>query len=234
MANFAPNFGTLGATQKIEWFGTVRGRLGYFLHPDWMIYGTGGLAYGSVKESANLTLTSQITLIAFGVGGSSFACVNPSSFFPAWGGRTCFDGSRSRTSVGWSAGAGNEFRLTQVEYLYVNLGNEDFNIPAVTLLEPGNPSILRVSFDDAAFHVFRAGLNLLDKAKGPMAPALTLIGQTNFLQTGLVRRILLSDDVMPRSSPRGRRNLNLGVRRPRPSNDSQLKGRANANRVSCV
>jgi opacity protein-like surface antigen len=43
------------------------------------------------------------------------------------------------------AGAGTEFRLTQnmtakVEYLYVNLGNENFNIPAVTLLGPGLPA----------------------------------------------------------------------------------------------
>src|SRR4029453_19464460 len=83
---------------------------------------------------------------------------------PFAGGPVCFDGSHSRTSVGWTAGAGTEFRLTQnmtakVEYLYVNLGNENFNIPAVTLLGPGNASILRVSFDDAAFHLFRGGLN---------------------------------------------------------------------------
>lgn len=165
MANFHPLFGNFSATQKIDWFGTVRGRLGYFLHPDWMVYATGGLAYGQVKESANLALTFANTAIAFGVGGFSFACVNaPVGPPPFAGGPVCFDGSHSRTSVGWTAGAGTEFRLTQnmtakVEYLYVNLGNENFNIPAVTLLGPGNASILRVSFDDAAFHLFRGGLN---------------------------------------------------------------------------
>jgi outer membrane immunogenic protein len=165
MANFHPLFGNFSATQKIDWFGTVRGRLGYFLHPDWMVYATGGLAYGQVKESANLALTFANTAIAFGVGGFSFACVNaPVGPPPFAGGPVCFDGSHSRTSVGWTAGAGTEFKLTQnmtakVEYLYVNLGNENFNIPAVTLLGPGNASILRVSFDDAAFHLFRGGLN---------------------------------------------------------------------------
>ena len=34
---------------KIEWFGTVRGRLGYLVNDQVLLYATGGLAYGQVK-----------------------------------------------------------------------------------------------------------------------------------------------------------------------------------------
>ena len=40
------------------WFGTVRGRLGYATSSNFLIYGTGGLAYGGSKlETAGLTET---------------------------------------------------------------------------------------------------------------------------------------------------------------------------------
>ena len=35
--------------QKIDWFGTVRGRIGYLADPKLLLYVTGGLAYGDVE-----------------------------------------------------------------------------------------------------------------------------------------------------------------------------------------
>ena len=39
--------------ERLPWFGTVRGRLGVTITPDLLLYGTGGLAYGRVSNSAN-------------------------------------------------------------------------------------------------------------------------------------------------------------------------------------
>ena len=42
------------ATEKLQWFGTVRGRLGFLPTNNLFVYGTGGLAYGRVAQSVNL------------------------------------------------------------------------------------------------------------------------------------------------------------------------------------
>ncbi len=48
--------GTSKVTQEVEWFGTVRARLGVTTFNDsLLIYGTGGLAYGSVRQKLNYT-----------------------------------------------------------------------------------------------------------------------------------------------------------------------------------
>jgi outer membrane immunogenic protein len=66
---------TIDSTTKMPWFGTLRGRIGYA--PDrWLIYATGGLAYGSVESSATatsllatVTTTSTDQRMAWTVGG---------------------------------------------------------------------------------------------------------------------------------------------------------------------
>jgi outer membrane immunogenic protein len=83
--------------QKIDWFGTVRGRLGYLVDPRVLIYATGGLAYGEVDSSATIGLV-------------------PTGF-----------GAVSSTHVGWTAGAGIEGMIggnwtARLEYLFVDLG----------------------------------------------------------------------------------------------------------------
>jgi outer membrane immunogenic protein len=44
----APIGALAGANTSLEWFGTVRGRVGYLFLPTLLIYGTGGFAYGQV------------------------------------------------------------------------------------------------------------------------------------------------------------------------------------------
>ena len=41
--------------QKLEWFGTFRGRGGFLVTPTALLYATGGLAYGSVQTGVLLT-----------------------------------------------------------------------------------------------------------------------------------------------------------------------------------
>jgi outer membrane immunogenic protein len=40
-----------GVTTKLPWFGTTRARAGFLLNPSWLLYGTGGVAYGRAEVS---------------------------------------------------------------------------------------------------------------------------------------------------------------------------------------
>ncbi len=122
--------------QSLEWFGTVRGRAGLLATPQVLLYGTGGLAYGSIKTSAALS--------GFNPNGTAVA-----SF-----------GSNTETRVGWTVGAGVEGMITRnwtakLEYLYMDLGRHNagtFTLaPASTIAANVSSNfrdqILRVGFN---------------------------------------------------------------------------------------
>jgi outer membrane immunogenic protein len=44
---------SLNAEQKLNWFGTARGRLGYLVTERILVFGTAGLAYGETEETSN-------------------------------------------------------------------------------------------------------------------------------------------------------------------------------------
>jgi outer membrane immunogenic protein len=58
---------SLDFNSKMQWLGTVRGRLGYAVGPS-LFYATGGFAYGSVKTALN-TLSFSDTRTGWTVGG---------------------------------------------------------------------------------------------------------------------------------------------------------------------
>jgi outer membrane immunogenic protein len=97
------------AHERINWFGTFRGRIGFSPFCRLMIYGTGGLAYGNVDYSATLM------------------------FIPTSG----YLASVEDTKVGWTAGAGLEYAIARhwsvkVEYLFYDLGDKSatgFTVP---------------------------------------------------------------------------------------------------------
>ena len=94
---------TLAFNQKLEWFGTVRARLGVTPAPTVLLYVTGGLAYGEIQTDGVF---------------SSFIGINTIS-------SVAF--SQSTTKAGWTAGGGIEGRLSgnwtgKIEYLYMDLG----------------------------------------------------------------------------------------------------------------
>ena len=83
----------------VNWFGTVRGRVGFALTPRLLIYGTGGLAYANVDETVG-----AIAVVANYVN------------------------TRSSTDFGWTAGGGVEYAIfrnwtMKAEYLHSNLGD---------------------------------------------------------------------------------------------------------------
>jgi outer membrane immunogenic protein len=106
---------------KIDWLGTVRGRLGYTADQI-LLYGTGGLAYGNVKTSLTGAFSGTFT-DSSGAG----ACDN-SGAGCAIAGTAATAGSQIR--LGWVLGAGIEGAVPtmrklswRVEYLYVDLGS---------------------------------------------------------------------------------------------------------------
>lgn len=98
------NFGS----EKLSSFSTTRGRVGYTLRDDLLLFGAAGLADGTVKTS---------------VASLDSSCP------------PCFVGSKSKTLWGWTAGAGIEYAngpwSMKVEYLHYDLG--DLNL---TLSDP--------------------------------------------------------------------------------------------------
>ena len=94
---------SLSIAQKLEWFGTVRARLGWLVTPTVLAYVTGGLAYGGVKT------TGLINSFNAGAGAVSAG----------------FSGSD--TNAGGTIGGGLEAHLSgnwtgKIEYLYIDLG----------------------------------------------------------------------------------------------------------------
>ena len=125
-------------SHQIDYFGTLRGRLGYTPADRLLFYVTGGLAYGEVSSS------------------TSFSYSDPYAF----------SASSSGLQVGWAAGAGGELALTnnwsvKLEYLHVDLGSMsytyNFGAPgAASPLATGGALSTTVS---AVQNVFRVGLN---------------------------------------------------------------------------
>jgi outer membrane immunogenic protein len=96
---------TSNASYNVDWFGTVRARLGFLAAPNWMIYGTGGLAYGQVTYGAldylpNNSATQSKTNLGWTAGL----------------------GTEYKIDSHWSIKA---------EYLYVDLGKPNFSPIAV-------------------------------------------------------------------------------------------------------
>lgn len=137
---FLPAGGLAGTTltidQKLQWFGTVRGRVGILATPKVLFYGTGGLAFGEIKTTGTMT--------GFTPAGVAIASV----------------GSTSETRAGWTVGVGVEGKITQnwsakLEYLYMDLGR--FGSGPFTLA-PASAIAANVSsrFTD---NILRAGIN---------------------------------------------------------------------------
>jgi hypothetical protein len=146
-ASTAPGVATnIAAQQRLDSFGTVRARLGVLPTDRLLVYGTGGFAYGRIKE--NVTLTSAATVGVVNVAGD-FNCT---------AGQTCFAGSSSRVATGWTAGFGTEYAFSsnitaKVEYAYVNLGGGDVvNVVAVAPTAGSRPSAFSATYGRMDFN----------------------------------------------------------------------------------
>jgi len=129
--------------QKLDWFGTVRGRLGATVTPDTMAYLTGGLAIAEIN-------TAGIVLGFSPFDSSGNPNVTPVGF-------GFYD---HRTKAGWTAGAGIETHLSgnltgKVEYLYL-----DFGSVSTATSNPLNTTPVAVNLESRVTdHIVRVGLN---------------------------------------------------------------------------
>lgn len=103
---FGPSFFTTTVDKNLSWLGTTRARVGTLAWDNALLYLTAGVAYGGAE-------------LAFDQRQPGINCP-----FNA----TCSSGSVSKTKVGWTAGAGLEYAVTnratlKAEYLYVDLGS---------------------------------------------------------------------------------------------------------------
>jgi opacity protein-like surface antigen len=126
-------------TDKTDWFGSARARLGYLVTPSLLLYGTGGPGWARM-------VTDQETVITVPAAPppSTTSLVTPTWMF------------------GWTAGVGAEARLwntnwlARLEYLHYDFGSRSFN---QTIPAPGGGPVVTTSFGHVTNDLVRAGLN---------------------------------------------------------------------------
>jgi outer membrane immunogenic protein len=123
------------ASEKLDWLGTVRGRVGATVGSV-LLYATGGLAYGHAQLTTNLVSALPFT-------------------FPANG---------SVTKVGWTVGAGLEWGFAgnwsaKVEGLYYDLGTTTLATGPTVIGGPGVLGFIRSKDYDLHGAIGRVGLN---------------------------------------------------------------------------
>ncbi|HEY2248673.1 MAG TPA: outer membrane protein [Bradyrhizobium sp.] len=136
----APLVGTFihAETDKLQWFGTVRGRAGFTVTPSFLVYATGGLAFGQVKSASAVAFTATTDVYA---------------------------GTLDDTRFGWTVGGGGEWMIApkwsiKAEYLFIDLGTAGYTQVCITAVctafapPPTYHTDLRVRE-----HVARVGLN---------------------------------------------------------------------------
>jgi outer membrane immunogenic protein len=127
---------TQSLSERLDFLGTARARAGWAVN-NWLLYGSGGLAYGNVHSAINYNdpvLTGAMV-----------------------------SGSNSETRVGWAAGAGIDYAMTPswiigVDYLHYDLGHT--NVTGVTV-SPGTiiPSASLTASQNVAGDVVRGMIN---------------------------------------------------------------------------
>jgi outer membrane immunogenic protein len=128
--------GTL--TQKMPWFGTVRGRLGVEPSSNVLLYVTGGLAYAQIRSTAAISATAAAP------GGTATVAMSSTV---------------NNDRAGWTGGFGAEWMFAKqwsakVEYLYMDYGRiNDAFVGVGTLAALGISS-------HVTDNVVRAGVNL--------------------------------------------------------------------------
>jgi opacity protein-like surface antigen len=162
--------------QKLEWFGTLRGRLGVTPTPESLLYATGGLAVGRIKTSGTIT-GSSLTLMPGVIEGVTEVLVPdvdpdgnpievpievPVEIPTVTAGTSAATSSFAShtTKAGFAVGAGAEVRLAgnwtgKVEYLYL-----DFGRVSTSATNPLNSTPLAINFDSrVTSHIARVGLS---------------------------------------------------------------------------
>lgn len=138
---------SVASGKTLDFFGTVRGRLGYLITPTLLVYATGGLAYGGATSTTNFFQTVPNDSTGYLLIGANQA-------------------RYAQTRVGWTAGGGLEWMFwpqwsARIEYLFYDLGAVAYPVAVTTdwhfsSLQFANATQARTRFDG---HIVRAGVN---------------------------------------------------------------------------
>jgi outer membrane immunogenic protein len=128
-------------TQRLNWFGTARGRVGVLVTPTVLLYGTGGLAFGEVSTGGSITGPTNLAPLA----------------------TIAFPGTSS-TRAGWTAGAGVEGRITgnwsaKLEYLYMDLGTVNSGAIGTAIVVPVRTAAGVAYSSHFTDNILRVGVN---------------------------------------------------------------------------
>ncbi len=141
--------GSAAFTERLDYLGTVRGRVGYLATPNLLAYGTGGLAYGGAHLSSSYSI--QETFPGFNVN-----IVSP----------IAGAASASTTAVGWTAGFGLEWMFAsrwsaKFEYLYYDLGSLQVSVPLTQVVNVTTPWATVLAQTNARFDgsIVRVGVS---------------------------------------------------------------------------
>jgi outer membrane immunogenic protein len=133
------------AQAEVDWYGTVRGRLG-IARDRWLVYGSGGLAYGEVKVSTTSNPFLLITAADVAAG-------------------TTVAATTTHTKTGWAAGAGAAYAWSDTvslfaEWTRINLGGDTAQAGLFVPIETGGFSFVGRSDVVNQFDVIQAGVNV--------------------------------------------------------------------------
>jgi opacity protein-like surface antigen len=128
---------TTTVKQNLQWFSTVRGRLGFTQTNNLLIYGTGGLALGWSTYNANVHRSA--ILLNYDIPASA-----------------------NLLKAGWTVGLGAEYAMKdrwsfKAEYLYYDLGKESLT-GNITIAGIPTPPQLGYTFETRG-SIVRLGLN---------------------------------------------------------------------------
>jgi outer membrane immunogenic protein len=131
------------SNMRIDYLGTLRGRLGIIVRPSTVIYATGGLAYGGVSaQTQESAITTNGSSLAFGSG----------NFSTARAGYTIGGGAEMLLNPKWSIKA---------EYLYYDLGSAKYSLSPLIQFDLGTQATSTNATSTARFNgsIARAGVN---------------------------------------------------------------------------
>jgi outer membrane immunogenic protein len=136
---FAGTTYALSESMSTGWLLTLRGRIGYTVLPDFLLYATGGLALTDFTFSSSYRDNANNGIV---FGGTGF-------------------GERSEVKPGWVVGGGGEWLLdsrwsVKAEYLYLDFGSMGVAVPVSN--SPAFTQTMVVDTDLSA-QVARIGIN---------------------------------------------------------------------------
>jgi outer membrane immunogenic protein len=123
---------TLSDQEKLVWFGTVRARAGILAAPTWLLYATGGLAYGGIHSNEIVTTVFPVGFVGIGA--------------------TTATANFNTTRAGYAAGGGVEGVVSgnwtvKLEYLFMDFGTFTNNFAPIPLSTHVNDNIVRVGLN---------------------------------------------------------------------------------------